>query len=307
MSYFKVLLTIIGIVMRKFIPNKNLITMKKLLLILLAFTTVYSVNAQIETPQPSPLSKLEQKVGLTDVTVEYSRPGVKGRKIFGGLEAYDNVWRTGANARTTITFSTDATVDGQTLEAGTYALFTKPGVATWEVYFYKDYKGSGVPQEWDDSKVAAKTTVKPMELPFSVETLTLDINNIKTSSATLDLIWDKTYIAIPFEVPTDKVVSEGIAKVMNGPKAGDYYASAVYYLESGKDINKAKEWIDKAMSMIEKPGFWQLRQQSLIYAKAGDKKGAVKLAKESLAGAEKAGNSAYINMNTKSLKEWGAM
>ena len=146
-----------------------------------------------------------------------------------------------------------------------------------------------------------------MELPFSVETLTLDINNIKTSSATLDLIWDKTYIAIPFEVPTDKVVSEGIAKVMNGPKAGDYYASAVYYLESGKDINKAKEWIDKAMSMIEKPGFWQLRQQSLIYAKAGDKKGAVKLAKESLAGAEKAGNSAYINMNTKSLKEWGAM
>ena len=153
--------------------------MKKLVLILLAFTTAYSVNAQIETPQPSPSSKLEQRVGLTDITIEYSRPGVKGRKIFGGLEAFDKIWRTGANARTSITFSTDATVDGQTLEAGTYALLTKPGVETWEVYFYTDYKGGGVPQDWDDSKVVAKTTITPMELPFSVETLTFDIHNNK--------------------------------------------------------------------------------------------------------------------------------
>ena len=281
--------------------------MKKLLLILLAFTTVYSVNAQIETPQPSPIGKLEQKVGLTDVTIEYSRPGVKGRKIFGGLEAYDKIWRTGANARTKITFSTDATVEGQNLKAGTYALFAKPGVETWDVYFYTDYNGGGVPQDWDDSKVAAKITITPMELPFSVETFTLDVNNIKTSSATIDLVWDKTYVAIPFEVPTDKVVSDGIAKIMNGPGASDYYASAVYYLESGKDINTAKEWMDKAMSMIKTPGFWQLRQQSLIYAKAGNKKEAIAIAKASLAGAEKAGNSAYIDMNKASLKEWGAM
>ncbi|MDA9069352.1 DUF2911 domain-containing protein [Algibacter sp.] len=281
--------------------------MKKVLLILLAFTTAYTVNAQIETPQPSPSSKLEQRVGLTDITIEYSRPGVKGRKIFGGLEAFDKIWRTGANARTSITFSTDATVDGQTLEAGTYAIFTKPGIETWEVYFYTDYTGGGVPQDWDDIKVAAKTTITPMELPFSVETLTFDIHNIKKSSATLNLIWDKTVIEVPFEVPTDKVVTAGIDKIMNGPDARDYYAAAVYYLEAGKDINKAKEWMDTAMSKTEKPGFWQLRQQSLIYAKAGDKKAAIEIAKESLAGAEKAGNSAYINMNKASLKEWGAM
>ncbi len=312
MSYFKLLLTLKGIWIRKFIPNYlnlilNIFKMKKLLLLFLAFTTAYSVNAQIETPQPSPLSKLEQRVGLTDITIEYSRPGVKGRKIFGGLEAYDKVWRTGANARTKITFSTDATIDGQTLEAGTYALFTKPGLETWEVYFYTDYKGGGVPQEWDDSKVALKTTVKPLELSFSVETMTLDVNNIKTSSATIDLVWDKTYVGIPFEVPTDKVVSAAIDEAMSGPKVGDYYASAVYYLQAGKDINKAKEWMDKAMSMIKTPRFWHLRQQSLIYAKAGDKKGAIKLAKESLADAEEADNSAYINMNKESLKEWGAM
>lgn len=281
--------------------------MKKLLLILLAFITVYSVNAQIETPQPSPLGKLQQKVGLTDIIIEYSRPGVKGRKIFGGLEAFDKVWRTGANARTKITFSTDAIIDGKTLKSGTYALFTKPGVEIWEVYFYTDYKGGGVPQEWDESKVALKTTIKPIEISFSVETLTLDINNIKTSSATIDLVWDKTYIGIPFEVPTNAVVQAGIDKVMNGPSTRDYYAAAVYYLEEGKDIGKAKEWIDKALSGVKEPRFWQLRQKSLIYAAAGDKKGAIKAAKQSLEGATKSKNSAYIKMNTASLEEWGAM
>lgn len=281
--------------------------MKKLLSILIVFAISYTVNAQVDTPAPSPFSKLEQKVGLTDVTLEYSRPGVKGRKIFGGLEAYDKVWRTGANARTKITFSDDVVVDGQTLKAGTYAVFTKPGVETWDVYFYTEFGGSGVPRNWDDSKVAAKTTVKSYPIPFSVETLTLDINNIKINSATLDLIWEKTYIAVPFEVPTDAKVQAGIDKVMKGPGSGDYYAAAVYYLEEGKDIAKAKEWIDKAMSSVKEPRFWQLRQKSLIYAAAGDKKGAIEAAKKSLAAATKAENSAYIKMNTASLKEWGAM
>ncbi len=281
--------------------------MKKLLLILMAFTMAYSVNAQIETPAPSPFSKLEQKVGLTDITIEYSRPGVKGRKIFGGLEAYGKIWRTGANARTKITFSTDATIDGQTLKAGTYAIFTKPGTETWEVYFYTEYQGGGTPREWDDAKVAVKTTVKAYPVPFNVETLTLDINNIKTGSATIDLIWEKTYIAVPFEVPTDKIVSAGIDKVMNGPGFNDYYAAASYNLSEGKDIAKAKIWIDKAMGMNETPRFWQLRLQSLIYAAAGDKKGAISIAKKSLADAEKSKNSAYIKMNKESLAEWGAM
>ena len=281
--------------------------MKKLLSILVVFTLCLSVNAQIETPAPSPFSKIEQRVGLTDITIEYSRPGVKGRKIFGGLEAYDKIWRTGANARTKVTFSSDFTIDGKTLKAGTYALFSKPGIETWEVYFYTDYAGGGTPKKWDDSKVALKTTVKPMEITFNVETLTLDINNIKTESATLELLWERTYIAIPFEVPTDEIALKGIDKVMSGPATEDYYAAAVYYSNSGKDIKKAKEWMDKAMSGVKNPRFWQLRQKSLIYAKAGDKKGAIAAAKKSLEGAKEANNQAYINMNTESLKEWGAM
>lgn len=271
---------------------------------MLAFTMSYAVNAQIQTPAPSPFSKLEQKVGLTDITVEYSRPSVKGRKIFGGLEQFGAIWRTGANARTKITFSDDFSFAGQDVKAGTYAIFTKPGEKTWEVYLYTEHQGNGAPQTLDDSKVAAKATVEAMPIPFVVETFTIDINNIRNSSANLDIAWEQTYITIPFTVPTDAKVTSAIDKIMNGPSANDYYNAAGYYLSEGKELAKAKQWIDKAMSMIENPAFWQLRQQSLIYAAAGDKKGAIELAKKSLAAAEAAGNDAYIRMNKESLAEW---
>ena len=140
-------------------------------------TTVYSVNAQVKTPQPSPSAKLEQKVGLTDVVLEYSRPGVKGRTIFGDLVPYGKLWRTGANKNTMITFSTDATVDGQTLKAGSYAIFTKPGLESWDVYFYSDTENWGTPKDWDDAKVAAKTTAKVYPVPFNVESFSMDIND----------------------------------------------------------------------------------------------------------------------------------
>ncbi|MEM5566370.1 DUF2911 domain-containing protein [Psychroserpens sp. AS72] len=282
--------------------------MKKLLLVFAVFAMSFAAYAQIETPAPSPFSKLEQKVGLTDITIEYSRPSVKGRTIFGDLEPYGGIWRTGANKNSIITFSDDVTVAGQELKAGSYAIFTKLNSATqWDVMFYTDTNNSGVPKEWDDSKVAATAKVKVMQIPFSVETMTMDINNITSTGGTIDIIWEKSYVGIPFTVPTDKTVTTTIDKIMAGPSANDYYAAAVYYLTSGKDIKKAKEWIDKAMSMIEKPGYWQVRKQSLIYAAAGDKKGAIELAKKSMAAAKEAGNDNYVKQNMASLKEWGAM
>ncbi|SFZ91389.1 Protein of unknown function [Flaviramulus basaltis] len=281
--------------------------MKKLLLLLLAFTTVYSVNAQIETPAPSPSSKVEQMVGLTTVNLDYSRPSVKGRTVFGDLVPYGKVWRAGANARTKITFSNDVAVDGKELKAGTYAIFAIPQANSWEVVFYTEYAGGGAPAELDETKVAARVTAEVYPLPFNVESFTIDINNLTNSSATLEFIWEKTYVAVPFTVPTDKAVTAAIESALSGPSANDYYAAATYYLSEGKDIAKAKEWMDKSMSMTDNPQFWQLRQQSLIYAKAGDKKGAISAAKKSLAAAEKAGNTDYVKMNNDSLKEWGAM
>lgn len=281
--------------------------MKKILFMALVFTLSLNVTAQVTTPQPSPFGKLEQKVGLTDVTIEYSRPSMRGRTIFGDLVSYGKLWRTGANKNTIITFSTDVVIDGHTLKAGSYAIFTTPNEASWDVIFYSDTENWGTPQKWDDSKVAVKTTVKTYPIPFDVETLTIDINNLTNNGAKLELLWEKTYIAIPFEVPTDKLVTKSIEKAMSGTSANDYYAAAVYYLEEGKDITKAKEWMEKAMSMIENPAFYQLRKLSLIYAKAGNKKEAIETAKKSLAGSEKAGNADYIKMNKASLKEWGAL
>ena len=282
--------------------------MKKLVLFAFALTLMFSVNAQLETPQPSPFSKVEQKVGLTDVTIEYSRPGVKGRKIFGGLEAYGTIWRTGANANTTIEFSDDITIGDGTLKAGKYAMFTKLGEKSWTVMFYTDTDNWGAPKEWDDTKVAASITVDVNAIPFNVETFTIDINNITNNGGTIDMLWEKSYVAVPFSVPTKAKVSAAINKMMAGPSAEDLYASAVYHLEEGKDINEAVKWIDKAIELTkEQPRFWYIHQQALIHAKAGDKPGAIKAAKESLKLAKEAKYDAYITKNETVLKEWGAM
>ena len=281
--------------------------MKKLVLFVFAVTLLFSVDAQIETPQPSPFTKIEQKVGLTDVTLEYSRPSMKGRKIFGDLVPYGKMWRTGANKNTMVTFSDDVVVDGTTLKAGSYAIFVIPGESSWDVIFYSDIQNWGTPREWDDSKVAAKTTVNTYEMPMAVETWTISIDDLKSNSAQIGFIWENTYVGVKVKVPTDAKVSASIEKTMAGPGAGDYYSAAVYNLTEGKDLDKAQIWMDKAMSMIENPGFWQLRQQSLLYAKLGDKKKAIETAKKSLAGAEAAGNADYVKMNKESLKEWGAL
>ncbi|PWG05188.1 DUF2911 domain-containing protein [Polaribacter aquimarinus] len=282
--------------------------MKKIILSLFVAAVSFSTNAQIKTPAPSPFQKIEQKVGLTDVTLEYSRPGVKGRTIFGDLVPFDKIWRTGANARTKITFSSDVSIDGHKLKKGTYAIFTKPAKKSWDVYFYTDYKGGGAPQKWDETKVAAQIKVTVESMPMKIETFTMTFDDVTNNSAILGILWENTYVGLKFETPTDTMVSESIKKIMSGPSANDMYGAASYYYATGKDIKKAKEWIDKAVAMTSgKPRFWYLRQQSLIHAKAGNKKSAITAAKQSLALAEKAGNIGFVKMNKASLKEWGAL
>ena len=260
---------------------------------------------KITTPQPSPKATVEQRVGLTDVSVEYSRPGVKGRAIFGDLVPFGKTWRTGANSNTKVTFSSDVSIDGQTLNAGSYGLYTVPNENSWEVMFYSESDNSGVPRDWDETKVVAKTSVEVYPMPMNVETFTITFDDVSGTSAVIGLLWEKTYVGIKFEVPTDKLVSETIDAVMAAsPEAGDYYNAAIYYRQQDLDIKKANEWMEKAMSLTEKPAFWQLRQQSLIYAKMGDTEKAIAVAEKSLELSKKAGNEAYIKMNTQSLAEW---
>ncbi len=281
--------------------------MKKILLSLFVASLTLGSYAQVKTPQPSPSAKIEQQVGLTDVTVEYSRPGVKGRKVFGNLVPYGKLWRTGANKNTIVTFSDDVTIGGKSLKKGSYAIFTKPSASSWEVMFYSDTNNWGTPRKFDQSKVALTTTAKVEKMPMTIETFTITIDDVKNGSAVLGILWEKAYAGIKFNVPTDKAVSASIDKVMAGPGPNDYYSAASYYLDEGKDIAKAQQWIDKAIEMTkDQPRFWFLRKQSLIHAKAGNKKGAIKAAKASLMHAEKAGNADYIKLNKDSLKEWGA-
>ena len=281
--------------------------MKRFLFTGLLSLAVLAITAQMQTPQPSPFSKMEQKVGLTTVEVAYSRPSMKGRTIFGDLVPYDQLWRTGANKNTIVTFSDDVKIGGKEVAAGSYALYTKPGESVWEITFYSDTENWGTPQNWDASKVAAIVKTEVIKMPMNVETFTITIDDLTNNGAMLGLLWEDVYVGIPFEVPTAEKAKKSIEMTMAGPSGRDYYMAASYYFDEGVDMQKTKEWIDKAMSMIDTPRFWQLRQQSLIYAKAGDKMGAIKAAKKSLELATEAGNADYIKMNTDSLKEWGGM
>ncbi len=280
--------------------------MKKVVFIAIAFIASLSMQAQIQAPQPSPFSTVMQRVGLTDVTVEYSRPSMRGRTIFGNLVPFDKIWRTGANARTKITFSTDVTVGDGSLKAGSYAIFTKPSASSWDVYFYTETTGGGTPQEWDESKVAAQIRVNTMPVEMPIETFTITFDDMHSSGATLGMMWENTYVGVPFMVPSKEMTVKSIEATMGGPSANDYFSAASFYYDEGMDLNKAKEWIDKAVSMNEN-AFWMMRAQSLIYAKMGNKKGAIEAAKRSLTVAKAANNADYVKMNQDSLKEWGAM
>jgi len=282
--------------------------MKKIIFSLFIATVGFSVKAQIKTPQPSTFQKIEQAVGLSNITLEYSRPNMNGRAIFGNLVSFGEIWRTGANANTKITFSTDVTIDGKSLKKGTYAIFTKPNKNAWEVIFYSDATNWGTPRTWDETKVALQTSVNVQEMPMNIETFTMTFDDITNNSAVIGILWEKANVEIKFETPTDVMVSQQIKTIMAGPSADDFFASAVYYLQANKDIKQAQKWIDKAVEMTsEKPRYWFLRQQSLIHAKAGNKKGAIAAAKASLKYAEEGKNADYIKMNKDSLKEWGAM
>ena len=282
--------------------------MKKLGFLSLFALLALTLNAQMQTPQPSPSSELEQMVGLTEVEVEYARPSMKGRTIFGDLVPYGQLWRTGANKNTTISFSDDVKIGGKDVKAGEYAIFTKPGEAVWEVIFYTDTENWGTPRNWDASKVAATVKVEVMKMPMKVETFTITIDDLTNNGANLGILWEDVYVGVPFEVPTAEKAQKSIESTMEGPSARDFYSAASYYYEEGLDMEKAREWIDKAVAMDTKgEQYWVLRRQSLIHAKLGDKKAAIAAAKKSLAAAEAAGNQDYVKMNKDSLTEWGAL
>ena len=264
-----------------------------------------SLNAQIKTPQPSPTMKMETTIGLTDVTIEYSRPSMKERTIFAadGLVPFGETWRTGANASTKISFSTDVMVEGKEVKAGKYAVYAVPGKTSWDVVLYKNTTHWGVPREWVAADEVARVSVPAKSSGMTVETFTIMPMNNDIKSAQIAMMWDKTVAAFTVSSDVDKSVMKDIDRAMAGTSRGDYYTAARYFYDNDKDMTKALGWIKMANKKDAK--FWQLRLQSLIEAKMGDKKSAIASAMKSMEMAKTEGNMDYVRLNEKSIAEWG--
>ncbi len=285
---------------------KNNLMRISLLILLTMLFSFSAADAQFQTPAASPMSKVSQEVGLTDVTIEYSRPSMKGRAIFGDLVPFDKMWRTGANKNTMITFSDDVKIGASDVKAGTYAIFTKPGKETWEIYLYSDTNNWGTPEKWDDANVAAKVMAKPTKLPVTIETFLINVGSISNNGATIQMIWENTLVAFDLSVPTKATVEKSIEKLLAGPSARDYYSMAGFYLDEKENLETALEFINKSISM-DYERFWSVRRKALIEAELGKYKDAIKTAQKSIELAKEAGNDDYVNSNMKSIAKWSKM
>ena len=255
---------------------------------------------RIDFPAPSPAATLKQRVGLTDITIVYSRPSMRGRNIFGGLLPYGEVWRTGANAATRITFSTPVKFGGVDLAAGAYELFTIPGPAEWTVILQKlPEKASWGAYTYDQKNDTARVTVKPVVTGAPVETFGFAFENLRDESATLNLAWENTRVPVEIAVNvTGQLVSQiEAAMVADGKKP--YFQAALFYLEHNLDLTKAAQWMDAALA--EQPdAFPMLYHKARFLAKQGDKAAAIATARKSIELAVKATGPAkneYIRLN----------
>ena len=273
-------------------------TLTAALALVMASTTM---NAQLKVPAPSPLQTVKQAFGLSDLTIEYSRPGAKGRVIFGDVVPFGKVWRTGANATTKITFGDDVKVEGNAVVAGTYGLYTIPHKDSWEIMLYKDLTLAGNVADYKKENEVIHFTVKPKTTSDKTETFTINIADITSNTANVELTWENTRVAFKVETDIDSKIMKSIeTNVINDSRP--YFQAATYYYENGKDLAKASEWADKAIAANPK-AFYMVMLKAKIQAKQGDKKGAVATANQVITLATEAKNDDYVTMAKKLIAE----
>jgi len=242
-------------------------------LLLLPATGLRAQSAGLSFPAASPPATVTETFGLTTVEIQYARPSVRERQIFGGLVPYGEVWRTGANAATRISFSTDVSFGGEAVEAGTYALFTIPGEREWTVILNE------APEQWgsyayDASKDVLRVTAPAQKLAEPVETMRLGLEHLRDDAALLTLSWERTRVQVPLEVDLVAQLVPQIEAAMAAP--GDekpYLSAAMFYYEHDLDLEQAVAWIDAALAQ-QPQAVWILYRKGLILAKHGDKDGA---------------------------------
>ena len=273
--------------------------MKKLLL-LAALASTYLLQAQnLNTPQPSPPQTLKQNFSTGSIEISYSRPAMKGRKIFGDLVPFGKVWRTGANSATTLTFSDDVIIGGQEIKAGKYGLLSIPDANQWTLIITKDLDITS-PAAYKPENDVVRVPVTPQTMPYKVENFTISPNNITSKSCDLMLSWDNITVVLPIATNTDARVMAQIDQAINKDNK-PYNAAAQYYFDNGKDFGKAKEWIEKAIENNPK-AFWMQMLKAKIAAKMGDKVAAKLAAQKTIELATEAKNDDYVKMASDLLK-----
>ena len=270
---------------------------RKLLIATILFAAFAADAQQLRTPAPSPTQTVLQDFGISSVQLIYSRPAMKGRKIFGDLVPYGKVWRTGANQATRIKFNDDVSIGGKPLKAGEYALFTIPNENEWEIIINKGSENWGTVYKQEDDLLRVK--VKPSRLANAVESFTMQFENLKPSSTDLTIMWDKTAVSIPISADIDSKVMAQINNLMNRDNR-PYFGAAMYYLESGKDLNQAITWFDKAIEQNPN-AFWIYHQKANALAKLGKKEDARQAANKSIELAKAQQNDDYVKLNEKLL------
>jgi hypothetical protein len=255
---------------------------------------------KISFPAASPGATLTQRVGLTDILINYNRPGAKGRKVFGGLVPFDHIWRTGANTATKVSFSTPVKLNGTEIPAGTYELFTIPGAAEWTIVIHKNMSQWGA-YSYDEKNDVARIKAKPVALTTPVETLEISVGDLRDESATLNITWEKVRVPVSLTVDVKSTLVPQIEAAMAaGGEKLPYASAAMYYLENGLDLTKAAAWMDAAIA-AQPDAFYLVYRKALILEKLGDRAGALATAQKSLEAANQAPSPAlkeeYVGLN----------
>lgn len=271
---------------------------KTIVSLIAVFLFLNTKAQQVRTPQPSPTQTIKQDFGIGSIELSYSRPGVKGRKVFGDLVPYGKVWRTGANQATTLNFSDTVSIGGARIAPGKYGLLTIPDKDKWTVIITKQTDVTN-PAAYKEEMDLARVDVKPTTLKDPVETFTMQFANVKPAGTDLQIMWDNIAVSLPIAVDFDKKIMADIDRALQDNRP--YYQAAVYYMETGRDLTQAVDWLNKAIEQNPK-GYWIYHQKANALARLGKKEEAKKTAQTSMALAKEQQNEDYVKLNEKLLE-----
>ena len=261
-----------------------------------------AVAQQIQMPQASPSAKISQKVGLTDVVVEFSRPSTKGRKVFGELVPFGQVWRTGANAATILSFSTEVKLGGVAVPAGSYALYSIPGKASWTIILSKSTKLWGA-IGYDAKDDVLRFEASPAKTSRMYDSFDISFNKLTDNSADLSIKWEQTRVDFTIQTDVDPIVMADIKKQVIDAQSTNpalLYQAANYYFTSNKDVNQAYTWIKQ--STDSDPKYWTLHLRAKIELSLGKKTEALESATKSKNLAIENKNPDYVGLNDRLMK-----